>query len=148
MSKRKEERAVQDSKESTKKKTTLRATEPTPLCLSVFMDDLETPEETDTSVVKYPKINSALGTLERFLTKNLMLIIGIYIFAMTLCGGGLLLNNAIFSNASTTTGTSGSADMELNTWLYSFIAIFTFFVLLSVFYLLGRKRYRDKKGIC
>ena len=95
-------------------------------------------------VIKYPKINASLGMLDRFLSKNLLLILGIYAFTMTICGGGLLLNNAVFSSASTTTGTTGRANIELNTWLYSIISVFTFFVFLVVVYMIARKRSKSK----
>lgn len=129
----------EDNKDKKGDETTI-----TPYFIS-FKDGIE--ESDEAPMVKYPKINAALGMLDRFLSKNLVLIFSIYALTVTICGGGLLMNNVVFSNASGTEGTTGTAPIELNTWLYSIIAVFTFFLFLACVYLISRKRFKASKPV-
>ena len=114
------------------------------------VDTTETAAESPESEIrgKFPKTQSLLAKLDRYLGKKFISIAILYACTVTICAVVIVINNAVILNASggeTIGGVAGN--LALNQWLYSLIALFTFLFLLALIYLIAsRRNKKNKKG--
>jgi len=98
----------------------------------------QTTNNTKTEVVKYSTIKRMLGTLDKFLSKRLGMMLLIYAFAITLCAGGIFLNTTI-AHAAAYPATPGGLPW-LDSVLWAMIATMAFIAVLSIIYVLARRK--------
>jgi len=99
--------------------------------------------DTEPPVVEYTAIKRMLGTLDRFLTKRFMLVVGLCTAVISGCIVGLMIENRTFGHAFSLgrgAGTSGGS-LTATIWLGSIIAVAVFIIILTIVYNL-RKRKR------
>jgi hypothetical protein len=91
--------------------------------------------------VKYSTIKRMLGTLDKFLSKKFVFLLGLYFVAMALCMGGLFINNSGTGSAASGSAVSGMGpDIALNTWLWATIAVATLLAIFLVIYIIAKRR--------
>ena len=100
-------------------------------------------EETETAVevVKYPTIRRMLNTLDKFLAKKLVLVLGLLSIGIVLCSGGVLLSAASVSAA---TGPGVGSPVALETFLFSLMALFAFAGVVTIIYFVSRRKHIKK----
>ena len=86
------------------------------------------------TTVKYATIKRLLGTLDKFLSKKLGLVLLFCGLGVAICAGGVFLNSTLITNASSGGESSPSSGLALNTWLWSGVALFAFIALISIVY--------------
>lgn len=103
-------------------------------------------EREDAPTVKYSNIKRMLGTLDKFLSTKLSLVLGICTLAIASCSLGLFFSNAGSSSAASKGGNTsgGGGDITLNTWLWSILALFVFLAVLAIIHAIVRTRSKKK----
>jgi hypothetical protein len=82
------------------------------------------PVEFDT-IERFPNVKRMLDTLDKFLNRRIVGIIGVYITVMLISGFGLIMSGTV---SASTGGSVGVSPLEV--WLYSFICVATFIIVL------------------
>ena len=91
--------------------------------------EAEKPEEVKKMAKDYSTIKRMLATLDKFLLRRILTILGIYFAAMVACSA-VLITNGITTNASTGEGVLGGN--TANAWIYAVIATVSFIFLVAL----------------
>jgi hypothetical protein len=110
--------------------------------------DASQPSTKQQSEVKeYTKIKSALATLDKFLAKKFMLILGTCLFGISICGAGLFFNNTIGALASDGSGGAlPGGSTPINAVLFSLAGVLAFTIVVTCVYALTSRRRRHANG--
>jgi len=99
-------------------------------------EEVKASDEKDTTVVvEYSTIKRMLGTLDRFLTRQFMLVVGLCTAVISGCILGLMFENAVLGHAFSPGGMgsgSGGGDLTTNVWLGSLLAVAVFIIIVAV----------------
>ena len=86
-------------------------------------------------------IRRMLGTLDRILTKQFILILGLCTAVISVCTVGLVFASGIVGNAHSAGGpVSSSGNLTIQTWLFSIIGLCVFIMLVACAYTLSKKK--------
>ena len=91
-------------------------------------------------VVQYSTIKRMLGALDRFLTKQFMLVVAFCTSVIAVCILGLTFANETLGRAATPGGGDPSGNMTALIWLWSIIAVMVFVATVTTVYALGRRK--------
>jgi len=90
------------------------------------------PESKDgVEVVEYSAIKRMLGTLDRFLTKRFMLVVGLCTAVVSACIIALMVENSVFTQAYSSGGGAEATggDLTTNVWLGALIVVAVFIMI-------------------
>jgi len=107
-------------------------------------EEVKALDEKETAVVvEYSAIKRMLDTLDRFLTKQFLLVVGLCTAVISGCVLGLMFENAVLGQAFSPGGGTSGGDLTVNVWLGAVATVAVFLMVVTI--VLNVKKRRAKK---